>query len=62
MFESPQFKENVSAFQKLIADGVFDLSSAEVNNECNSTLTRLLLHTLTKSCWVEQYNILKVVL
>ncbi|WOG85782.1 hypothetical protein DCAR_0104975 [Daucus carota subsp. sativus] len=59
MFESPQFKENVSAFQKLIADGVFDLSSAEVNNECNSTLTRLLLHTLTKSCWVEQYNILK---
>ncbi|KAK1367571.1 GATA transcription factor 26 [Heracleum sosnowskyi] len=59
MFESPQFKENVSAFQKLLADGVFDLSSTEVNNECNNTLKRLLLHTLTKSCWVEQYNILK---
>lgn len=61
MFESPQFKENVSAFQKLLADGVFDQSSAEVNSECNNTLKRLLLHTLTKSCWVEQYNILKVV-
>ncbi|KAL8106949.1 GATA transcription factor 26-like isoform X2 [Apium graveolens] len=59
MFESPQFKENVSAFQKLLADGIFDLSPAEVNNECNNTLKRLLLHTLTKSCWVEQYNILK---
>ncbi|GFZ02054.1 GATA transcription factor 26 [Actinidia rufa] len=59
MFASPQFKENISSFQKLHAEGVFDLSLSGVKVEDCRTLKRLTLGNLTKSKWVEQYNLLK---
>lgn len=60
MFDSPQFKEDLSAFQKLLAEGVFDISSAGAKSESDRTLKKLVLGNLTKSNWVEQYNLLKV--
>ncbi|XAR54896.1 hypothetical protein NMG60_11030226 [Bertholletia excelsa] len=59
MFASPQFKENLSSFQKLLAEGVFDLSLSGMKTEDCRTLKRLALCKLTKSEWVEQYNLLK---
>ncbi|CAK9173310.1 unnamed protein product [Ilex paraguariensis] len=59
MFDSPQFKENISSFQKLLAEGVFDLSLLSTEAEDCKTLKRLALCNLTKSKWVEQYNLLK---
>ncbi|XP_042508743.1 GATA transcription factor 26-like isoform X2 [Macadamia integrifolia] len=59
MFNSPQFKENVSSFQQLLAEGLFDLSFSEVNTEDCKTLKRLVLINLAKSKWVEQHNLLK---
>ncbi|XP_059639979.1 GATA transcription factor 26 isoform X2 [Cornus florida] len=59
MFDSPQFKENLSSFQKLLAEGVFDLSVLGGKTEDCRTLKRLALCSLTKSKWVEQYNLLK---
>ncbi|KAK9068039.1 hypothetical protein SSX86_012150 [Deinandra increscens subsp. villosa] len=56
MFDSPQFKENLSSFQKLLAEGVFDLSSPTVKNEGCKTLKKLVLCSATKSDWVEKYN------
>ncbi|KAL0913458.1 hypothetical protein M5K25_016921 [Dendrobium thyrsiflorum] len=59
LFSSPQFIENFSYFQQLIQDGIFDLSSSEMNvEECNS-LKRLVLFNFTKSSWVEHYEELK---
>lgn len=59
MFDSPQFKENLSCFQKLLAEGVFDIPSSEVKSEGFRTLKTFVLGNLTKSEWVEQYNLLK---
>ncbi|CAL5429591.1 unnamed protein product [Camellia sinensis] len=59
MFGSPQFKENLSSFQKLLAEGVFDLSLSGVKTEDCRTLKKLALCNFTKSKWVEQYNLLK---
>lgn len=59
MFDSPQFKENISSFQKLLAEGVFDISFSGVKMEDCRTLKRLALFNLTKSRWVEHYNLLK---
>ncbi|KAJ4952576.1 hypothetical protein NE237_029408 [Protea cynaroides] len=59
MFDSPQFKENLSSLQQLLAEGVFDLSFSGVNSEDCKTLKRLVLVNLAKSKWVEQYNLLK---
>ncbi|CAA2974796.1 GATA transcription factor 26-like [Olea europaea subsp. europaea] len=59
MFSSPQFKENVSSFQKLLAEGVFDNSFSGVKVDHHRTLKKLVLYNLTKSKWVEQYNLLK---
>ncbi|KAJ0602862.1 putative transcription factor C2C2-GATA family [Helianthus annuus] len=56
MFDSPQFKENISSFQKLLAEGVFDLSVPTVKNEGCKTLKKLALCSATKSDWVEKYN------
>ncbi|KAK9059181.1 hypothetical protein SSX86_021800 [Deinandra increscens subsp. villosa] len=56
MFNSPQFKENLSSFQKLLAEGVFDLSLPMVKNEGCKTLKKLTLCNVTKSDWVEKYN------
>ncbi|XP_071730841.1 GATA transcription factor 27-like isoform X2 [Rutidosis leptorrhynchoides] len=59
MFNSPQFKENLSSFQKLLAEGVFDLSSPVVNIEDCKTLKKLAVCSATKSDWVEKYNLLQ---
>ncbi|XP_057976734.1 GATA transcription factor 26 [Malania oleifera] len=59
MFDSPQFKENLCSFQKLLAEGVFDVSFSGVKAEDCKTLKRLALFNLTKSKWIEQYNVLK---
>ncbi|KAL6985889.1 hypothetical protein U1Q18_019262 [Sarracenia purpurea var. burkii] len=59
MFSSPQFDENLSSFQNLLSEGVFDLSYAGVKTEDSTALNRLVLCNLTKSNWVEQYNLLK---
>nr|DAD47653.1 TPA_asm: hypothetical protein HUJ06_017590 [Nelumbo nucifera] len=59
MFDSPQFKENLSSFQKLLAEGVFDLSFPGGTTEDCKTLKRLLLVNLATSKWVEHYNLLK---
>ncbi|KAM7531044.1 hypothetical protein LguiB_034454 [Lonicera macranthoides] len=58
IFDSPQFKEKLSSFKKLLAEGVFDLSLG-VKSEGFRTLKRLMLGNLTKSEWIEQYNLLK---
>ncbi|PHT96166.1 GATA transcription factor 26 [Capsicum annuum] len=59
VFESSQFEENLSSFQKLLAEGVFDNSLLGVNLEDCRTLKRLILCYLAKSKWVQQYNLLK---
>ncbi|XP_074329293.1 GATA transcription factor 26 isoform X2 [Apium graveolens] len=59
MFDSPQFAEDLSAFQKLLAEGVFDISPSLGKSECNGNLKRLVLGDLTRSSWVEHYNLLQ---
>ncbi|KAL8196151.1 hypothetical protein R6Q57_025151 [Mikania cordata] len=56
MFDSSQFKENLSSFQKLLAEGIFDLSLPMVKNEGCKALKKLALCSATKSDWVEKYN------
>lgn len=60
MFDSKQFEENISCFQQLLAEGVFDNTLSGVKTEDCRTLKRFVLCSLTKSKWVEQYNQLKV--
>ncbi|CAN4097785.1 unnamed protein product [Withania somnifera] len=59
MFESSHFEENLSSFQKLLAEGVFGSSLSGVTIEDSRTLKKLILCYLTKSKWVENYNLLK---
>ncbi|KAM7273743.1 hypothetical protein ACFE04_028407 [Oxalis oulophora] len=59
MFNSLQFKENLSSFQQLLGEGLFDLSSPGAKTEDYKTLRRLALTNLTKSKWVEHHNLLK---
>ncbi|KAK5804710.1 GATA transcription factor 26-like [Gossypium arboreum] len=59
MFESPQFKENLCYFQKLLEEGVFKISVPGVKAEDCKTLKRLVLFNLTKSHWVEHRHVLK---
>ncbi|XP_044486157.1 GATA transcription factor 26-like isoform X1 [Mangifera indica] len=59
MFDSLQFKENLTSFQQLLAEGVFDLSFQGASTENCKTLKRLSLSNLTTSKWVEHYNLLK---
>ncbi|KVH88625.1 Zinc finger, GATA-type [Cynara cardunculus var. scolymus] len=59
LYNSPQFMENLSSFQKLLAEGVFDLSFPVVKNEGCRTLKKLALCNVTKSDWVEKYNLLQ---
>ncbi|GMH26738.1 hypothetical protein Nepgr_028581 [Nepenthes gracilis] len=59
MFASPHFKENLSSFQQLLAEGVFDTSSSGITTEECKTLKRHALSNLSKSKWVELYKILK---
>lgn len=60
MFDSVQFEENLSSFQKLLAEGVFDNTLSGVKTEDCRTLKKFVLCNLTKSKWVGQYNLLKV--
>ncbi|CAN0842639.1 GATA transcription factor 26 [Linum grandiflorum] len=59
MFDSLQFKENLSSYQQLMAEGVFDLSFSGAKSEDCKTLKRLTLSNFSKSKWVEHYNLLK---
>ncbi|RWR81006.1 zinc finger protein [Cinnamomum micranthum f. kanehirae] len=59
MFDSPQFVEAVSSFQHLLLEGIFDLSFSEVKIEECRTVKRLALVNMTKSKWVEHYELLK---
>lgn len=60
MFGSTQFKDNLTYFQQLLAEGVFDISLPGAKPEDCKTLKRLALSNLSKSKWVEHYNSLKV--
>ncbi|KAJ4842736.1 hypothetical protein Tsubulata_050596 [Turnera subulata] len=59
LFDSPQFKENVSSYQQLLAEGIFDLSFPGAKPEDCKSLKRLALSNLSKSKWVEHYHQLK---
>ncbi|QCD91506.1 hypothetical protein DEO72_LG4g2472 [Vigna unguiculata] len=59
MFNSSQFKENLTYFQQLLAEGVFDISLRGAKPEDCKTLKRLAISNLSKSKWVEHYNFLK---
>lgn len=63
MFESAQFKENFTFFQKLIAQGVFEMPSTTTSGaklEDKRSLKKLALSDFRKSRLVESYNLLKV--
>ena len=60
MFDSAEFKLNLSSFQKLIAEGVFDNSYGGFNTDDCRILKKLVLCDLTKSKWVEQHTAFKV--
>ncbi|KAM7257327.1 hypothetical protein ACFE04_013068 [Oxalis oulophora] len=59
MFNSLQFKADLSSFQHLLGEGVFDSSFPGAKNEDCKTLKRLALVNLTKSKWVGHHNMLK---
>ncbi|PON64623.1 GATA transcription factor [Parasponia andersonii] len=59
LFDSPQFRENITSFQQLLAEGVFDISFSGAKPEDCKTLKRLALSNLSKSKWVEHYHLLK---
>jgi len=60
MFESSQFKENLSLFQQLVADGVFETNSSYAKLEDIKTLAKLALSDPNKSHLLESYYMLKV--
>lgn len=60
MFESSQFKENLTYFQQLLAEGVFDISLSGAKPEDCKTLIRYALSNLSKSKWAEHYHHIKV--
>ncbi|KAK4758289.1 hypothetical protein SAY87_019590 [Trapa incisa] len=56
MFDSSEFKENLNSFQRLLAEGVFDVSlSGEQAEDCK-TLRRLGLLSPVKSKCVEHHH------
>ncbi|XP_024010956.1 GATA transcription factor 27 isoform X2 [Eutrema salsugineum] len=64
MFESSQFQENFSLFQRLVADGVFETSSSSSSSsrsklEDIKTLAKLALSDPNKSHLLESYDLLK---
>ncbi|KAH1223549.1 GATA transcription factor 26 [Glycine max] len=59
MFNSSQFKENLTYFQQLLSEGVFDISLLGAKPEDCKTLKILALSNLSKSKWVEHHNFLK---
>ncbi|KAJ6828356.1 GATA transcription factor 26-like [Iris pallida] len=59
MFNSSQFVDNLSYFQQLLQEGIFDLSNSAVNDDEYKILRRHVLQNLTRSSWVEHYKKLK---
>lgn len=59
LFTSMHFKESLSSFQQLLANGVFDISFSGVQTEDCNVLKRLALSNMTKCKWVEYHNMLK---
>lgn len=59
IFTSMHLKENLSSFQQLLGDGVFDTSFSGVQTEDCKVLKRLAMSNMTKCKWVEYYNMLK---
>lgn len=60
MFDSFQFKEDLTYFQQLLGEGVFSISLLAEKPEDCKTLKRLALSNLSKSKWVEYYSFVKV--
>ncbi|KAF3787642.1 GATA transcription factor 26 [Nymphaea thermarum] len=56
MFDSPSFRETLDTYQRLLSDGVFDLSFSGANIEACKALKRLLLIEATKARWLELYT------
>ncbi|KAL5551352.1 hypothetical protein UlMin_001528 [Ulmus minor] len=59
LFDGPQFRENLTSFQQLLAKGVFDISFSGAKPEDCKTVKRLAVTNSLKSKWVEHYNLLK---
>ncbi|XP_050378089.1 GATA transcription factor 26 [Argentina anserina] len=59
MFDSPQFRENLSSFQQLLAEGVFDNSLPGAKSEDCRTLKKLALSNSSKCKWIERYHLIK---
>lgn len=59
LFSSPKFVENFSHFQQLLQDGIFDLSSSQMNVEDCRSLKKLVLLNFAKSSWVQHYEEMK---
>lgn len=59
MFDSHHFKESMYCFQQLLGEGVFDGSLMGVKTEDCKSLKKLALLNLSKSKWVERYNLLE---
>lgn len=62
MFNSSQFRKNLTYFQQILGEGVFDFdtSSLGANTRDCQALKRLALSDFSQSKWVEQYDLLKV--
>ncbi|XP_061354823.1 GATA transcription factor 26-like isoform X2 [Gastrolobium bilobum] len=56
MFSSSQFKENLTYFQQLLGEGVFDISLLGPKPEDCKMLKRLALSNLSQSKWVQRYE------
>ncbi|KAK9667954.1 hypothetical protein RND81_13G023400 [Saponaria officinalis] len=58
-FSSSHFIEDLSSFQRLLADGVLDNSFPGVKTEDCNVLKRLALSNTSKCKWVNHYNMLE---
>uniref|UniRef100_A0A7N0V132 GATA transcription factor n=1 Tax=Kalanchoe fedtschenkoi TaxID=63787 RepID=A0A7N0V132_KALFE len=59
LFDDPLFQESLLSFQRLLAEGVFDLSFPNVEPDDCRNLRRLALSNPLKPNWVALYNLLK---
>ncbi|KAF3792994.1 GATA transcription factor 26, partial [Nymphaea thermarum] len=58
-FDSPSFKEALYVYQRLLSNGIFDLSFQGIDIESCKAIKILVLCETIKSRWVEQYAQLK---
>lgn len=59
MFDGAAFLENLSSFQHLLAEGLFDASLSVAKEEDYKTLRRLVLSDSIKCKWVEHFHQVK---